>query len=342
MPAANTTGLFAVLAACLLDPALVQEVRIGVIDFYGLGGVPETAVRAAVGIREGETIGEDAIEARLEAAKRRLSNVPAVREAHLELVCCEQAGAILYVGIERHGAPRLAFRDPPRGARRLSPELLALDDEFSAALWDAVRRGEAGEDRSQGHSLLHDPAARRLQERMAAYAATHVAELRDVLRDASDERHRAVAAQALAYAPDKAAIVGDLLFATTDPDENVRNNATRALGVLAEFASSPPRAIRIPAEPLVRLLRSPVWTDRNKAALALAALTQSRDPGLLRQLHEEALDPLTDMARWKSEGHATYALFILGRIGGLAEAAIADALRRGDREAVIRAATAAR
>ena len=43
-------------------------------------------------------------------------------------------------------------------------------------------------------------------------------------------------------------------------------------------------------------------------------LSRSRDRQLLATLRKQALTPLVEMARWKSEGHALAAFIILGRI----------------------------
>ena len=64
-----------------------------------------------------------------------------------------------------------------------------------------------------------------------------------------------------------------------------------------------------------------------------------RDPQLLQRLRAQALPALVEMARWKSDGHAGAAFFLLGRIGGLSEDEIRAAWERRDREAVIRAAS---
>ena len=94
-----------------------------------------------------------------------------------------------------------------------------------------------------------------------------------------------------------------------DPNGNVRNNAMRALALFAGMTPSAGRPlVRVPAEPFVGLLRSLVWTDRNKASLALMGLTARRDPDLLEKLRREAIEPLIEMARWKSMGHAEPAL----------------------------------
>ena len=87
------------------------------------------------------------------------------------------------------------------------------------------------------------------------------------------------------------------------------------------------------------MLNSPVWTDRNKASFALEELSTSRNAELLATVRARALPALAEMARWKSDGHAGAAFFLIGRIGGLSEDEIKSAWERHDREAVIRAAS---
>ena len=106
-----------------------------------------------------------------------------------------------------------------------------------------------------------------------------------MLRDSDKSDHRALAAQVLGYATDKASVVGDLSSAMRDTDADVRNNATRALWVIATFAQkAPDRKIQVPADPFVDLLNSLTWTDRNKSSLALMSLDRAtgssaaRDP----------------------------------------------------------------
>jgi hypothetical protein len=81
-----------------------------------------------------------------------------------------------------------------------------------------------------------------------------------------------------------------------------------------------------------------VWTDRNKAAGALAELSKSRNRKLLSTLAREAIASLVEMARWKSKDHAEDAFTILGRIAGFSDEAIRAVWDRGERESVIGAA----
>ena len=107
----------------------------------------------------------------------------------------------------------------------------------------------------------------------------------------------------------------------------------RALEVLA--TAKPILAQRIPAAPFIRLLRSGAWLDHNKASLVLAALTTTRDPQLLAQLRAEALDPLLEMARWRSIGHAEAALTILGRMAGIDEATMEKLIKAGQTATIL-------
>ena len=153
---------------------------------------------------------------------------------------------------------------------------------------------------------------------------------------AAEAQDRALAAQVLGYAPNKAEVVDDLVFGMSDPDPGVRNDAMRALWVIATFAkSSPPLGIRVPPDPFVALLDSLVWSDRNKASMALFTLSEGRDPMLLRSLRERALPSLVEMARFKSPGHALAPFYLLGRLGGLTEEEIFAAWSRPDRRAAV-------
>ena len=97
----------------------------------------------------------------------------------------------------------------------------------------------------------------------------------------------------------------------------------------------PAAAQRIPLEPFLRLLRSGGWADHNKASLLLANLTRNREPRVLAALRAEALEPLLEMAKWRSPGHAFAALEILGRIAGIEEDALMKMLEDGEANAIL-------
>jgi len=63
----------------------------------------------------------------------------------------------------------------------------------------------------------------------------------------------------LGYGRQSRGQIDALVKANLDPDDAVRNNAVRALWVLA--GAKPDLALNIPLEPFIRLLRSGDWSD---------------------------------------------------------------------------------
>ena len=149
-----------------------QEFRIGIIDLYGLNRVAADEVRRALTFKEGDTIslGGDGRPAFLIASENRVEQLPGVVRARTRIVCCDQGRAIVYVGVEESGAITTRFRDVPAGGARLVPDIVQGGGEFSRALMQAVQRGDAEEDRSEGHALNRDPAMRAIQDRFLVYA----------------------------------------------------------------------------------------------------------------------------------------------------------------------------
>jgi hypothetical protein len=156
-----------------------------------------------------------------------------------------------------------------------------------------------------------------------------------VLRSSADAQQRIVAAHLLGYATKSDEQLVALVRASHDPDDTVRNNAIRALGVLA--SSDPKEAARIPAAGFIAMLNSGSWTDRNKAGFLLDVLSEGRDPKLLGRLRAEALDSLIEMARWRVAGHANFARILLGRVAGIEENHLQQLVAAGQVDAIIKA-----
>lgn len=316
--------------------ALTTSPVVSIIDTFGLRRVTLQAVRDALRVTEGHPPPDDA--GRKEA-ERRVAALPGVRAASVYLVCCDNGGTILYLGVEENDSPVWHFRPAPTGEVRLPPEIVKAGEDYDAASERAVRSGDTTEDDSQGHALSHNAAARAFEDEFIRYAAKNVPRLREVLHNSADDKHRALAAQILPYAADKRSVSSDLIAAIDDPSEDVRNNSIRGLGVMAMATAPEGRVSRATAVvPLVRLLSSPVWTDRNKAAMTLFALSNGGDREIVTAIRGEALQALADMARWKSQGHAMAAFWLLGRVTGQSDDAIADVWEKGDRENVIQKA----
>jgi len=306
--------LVAILPATL--PALAQSPseRIATIDFYGYGHLDVASLRAALPIKEGDRIPSDKVR---ESATRAVSGV-AGRQAVISGVCCRPDGrSSMYVGLREVGAVPVAYNPAPQGTVRLSADVLRIFQQFDKHFTDAVKRGASREDDSQGYALFDDPASHADQLKLRTWTRAHTALVLRVLAESSDAGQRAYAAQALGYADRSPEQIAALVAAAFDSDDGVRNNVVRALEVLCAVGSEV--TTRIPADRFVPLLHSISWTDRNKGSVLFSRMTESRDPALLKLLHDQAIEPLREMAQWKDFGHAQTSLVILGRMAGIDE-----------------------
>jgi hypothetical protein len=298
-------------------PALAQPPsdRIGTIDFYGYGRLDLPSLRAALALKEGDPLPSDAVR---DSASQAVSRI-AGRKAVFSKFCCLQGGGwSVFIGLPEVGAPPLVFNPAPQGDARLPENALRIFQKLDGDLRAAVKKGKAREDDSQGYALVEDPTARADQLKLRDWARTHLAIVLKVLAESRDADNRADAAEALGYADRSPQQIAALVTAAFDSDGDVRNNAVRALEVLCTVGAEV--TSKIPAARFLPLLHSIEWTDRNKGAYLLMGLTGTRDPALLKLLHDQALEPLREMAQWKDFGHAFPNVMILGRIGGIDEA----------------------
>jgi hypothetical protein len=296
-----------------------QPARVGFIDFYGSGGLDVGKVRAALPLREGEAFPTLAalfdMRPRMEEAVRRMTNRPPTDVA---LVSPGGGLWLIYVGLPGDSVKSFPHNPAPKGTARLPEAALSVYEEVDDAFGSAMQRGASGEDVSKGYALSSgDAALRAKQLAMHEYAARHEGVIRAVLRSSADDEQRRIAAELLGYANQSRRQIADLVRASHDPDDLVRNNATRALSVLA--SSHPRVAARIPAAGFIEMLNSGKWSDRDKAGSLLVELSKPRAPKLLAALRARALQSLLEMARWRSPGHAYYARVLLGRMAGIEE-----------------------
>lgn len=323
------------LLLLLAPPAFAQleNAYVGSIDFYALNGLDPNQLRAALSVRPGDKLLWPAVpntirEELIKAAGRPYS--------HFSPVCCDKTGRwMLYIGF---GAPVQAasLRPRPTASLALPPELTALYGEFMAAL-PASLKFAAGthDDYSNGYSLSAFPPMRAIQLRMREAALSNEALLLRVLLESADDKQRIAASHLTGYTLQSPRQIEALMQASRDADATVRNNATRALGVLA---ATPEFARQIPAAPFIDMLNSPVWSDRNKGLMLLTFHTRSRDPEVLALIRTKALPALIEMARWQFAGHAAGPIRLLGRIAGFDEIELDRLAEKGDAGPVIAAA----
>ncbi len=298
---------------------------LGAVDFFGYKGLDVAAIRAALPFQQGDTFPPPRVHAEdlktqvAAAIKKVIGRAP----TDVAFVCCDaKQNYLVYIGLAGESYEALAFNPAPTGDAHLPNEALKLSETMDDAWSNAVMTGHATEEDSAGYSLTNDPKARKAELALRDYALQHEDLLLKVLASSSNADHRAIAAQMVGYGRQSDGQIDALVQASLDPDDGVRNNAVRALEVLA--TARPALARRVPSQPFIRLLRSGAWLDHNKASLVLAALTTTREPKLLEELRADTLDPLFEMARWRYIGHAEAALTVLGRIAGIEE----DSLQR--------------
>jgi hypothetical protein len=321
----------------VLGPAQPPQRRAGAIDFFGYQGIDLNSVRSALDVREGDRFPGARSSSEWKRAIRASVRRSLGRDAtDVAIVCCDGAGNwLIYIGLPGESEHAVGFRPAPDGDVPLPAELVQANAQVDAAWESAVMKGSSGEDDSQGYALSQDPALRARQLAFRDLVRTHEAAVFDVLQHARDSRQRSVAATAAGYATPSRRQVDLLVAASLDPDDEVRNNAIRALGVL--LRAKPDVAAEVPAAPFIALLKSGRWSDHNKAVFVLDALTAKRGPKILAELRSRAADSLVEMARWKNTGHAYTARVILGRIAGIAEGRLSGLAGSGQVDPILRA-----
>ena len=147
---------------------------------------------------------------------------------------------------------------------------------------------------------------------------------------------RRIASDAMGYARQSREQKLALVRAARDPDDEVHNNATRALGVLVR--SNGALAAEIPPDTFIEMLNPGTWTDRNKGNSLSVGLTAARDPELLAKIRSIAMGSLIEMASWRSPSHAFFARMVLGRIAGIPGDRLKPLAWNGPVDAIIEAA----
>jgi hypothetical protein len=330
----STLIVLLLLACASLVFCQSEKVRLGTFEFFGVNDYDVSSLRAALHSYEGRELSETEakqITIDLRDAVNRITGRP---PTDVDLVCCDAHGeAIFYVGLaHRTSGAEFRYKPAPAAPLRLPDEVLRLYDEAMDLNVESVQRN-ASEDRSKGYALSSYLPMRARQLAAREYALAHDQLLKAVLLRSADVKQRRSAAYLLGYGRQSKTQITTLVSASRDPDETVRNNAVRALAVLAH--SSAAIAASIPAESFIGMLNSGTWTDRNKGSFLLAELTSSRSPRLLHQLRARALPALIEMARWRNRGHAHYSRLILGRIAGIPEAELVKLVEAGDAEGII-------
>lgn len=240
---------------------------------------------------------------------------------------------MIYIGLPGRNSHPVFHLPPPKGSTCLPAGAEKLYANLLTALANAVQQNDSAEDHSKGYALSHNPELGKNQLATHDYAVGHVSLLQTALTQCRTAENREAAAQILGYAnPSKTQILA-LVRASRDSDDIVRNNAIRALWLIASSGNKARRFI--PARAFVPMLNSEKWGDRNKSGLLLAAMAGTRDPKLLSQLRNETFDSLIEMAKWHDPSHAEPYRELLGKIAGLGDDRIRELVTHGQLDELI-------
>ena len=307
---------------------------IGQIDFFAYRGVDLHATRLALPIKLGKVLQLRHLESTQHLIEYRIKTVLRHNPSDIDFVCCDQHQHLLvYIGLAGAYAG-VPFYAAPIHIRRLDPVALDLYRQDLDARMSAAQRGESGEDDSQGYALSTNSALRNVQLAIRAYAVDRGPEFESVLRESNDAKQRSTAAALLGYSRRSPEQIEALLGALLNPDSEVRNNAVRAIFVLISAKDAMP--LQIDIRPLVALLNSGFWSDRNKASLLLDQLTTTRDPAVLETLRQTAWNALVEGASWRGDpGHADAFTILLGRMANVPENRILSEARRAGNAAIV-------
>lgn len=309
---------FLLLVVTLLFHKIIfaQSFKIGTLDVYGNRKVDAGLVPERLGLKVGDSVSIKNL--KQQGATLKLEQIPGVKHASVNPVCCDTANNLmLFIGIGESDSCILKYRNAPKQKIALPGYMMAAYKNIEDQLEVAIRNGHATEDDSNGYALATYMPIRKEQNKFLGFARDNFSILANVLKKSANASERAAAAEIIAYSLDRKTVVDCLLNAIDDPDDEVRNNATRALGVLAGYlALHPGLKISVPARPFIRMITSIVWTDRNKGAMVLMQLTQSRDRSLLNEIKQQALPSIIEMAKWEDRGHSLTSFVLLGRIAG--------------------------
>jgi hypothetical protein len=311
--------------------------QVGAINYFGYGGLPLQKVRAALPLQIGDTLAYATFSKKpiIDA----VSSVTGKPPTDVNVTCCLASQRLeVFIGLPGSTSRPVPIAPAPSGKTHLDPQGLRLYDQEQPLLGQSVVRGTASEDDSQGYMISRDPALKAVNLAMRSYALRRESELKHVLQTAGDPKDRRAAAALLGYVQSSPTQAEALSKAIEDIDEEVRNNAVRALVVLS--AATKGDRLQIDVEPLINLLYSGIWTDRNKASLLLMRMTEARDPEILNSLRKQAMGPLVEGASWTDDpGHSTPFLVILGRIGSIPNDKLFKLLESGNKNAIISAAS---
>lgn len=294
--------------------------QIGSIDYFGYEGLNLKSLHSHLPVKVGDSVSSASLVAQRESIRHAVAEYAEANVTDIATMCCDSNQHIqLYIGLNGKSSKRLIRNPVPTGPSKLPDVALQLYREYLSAEGDAVLRGNAAEDHDRGYALSRDPETKNAELKLRLYALRHPKQLEDALAHASSAEERQASACLLGYANRSRSQIDSLISAVNDPNDEVRNDAVRALWALASAKGVSNSDFEANLAPFIDLLFSGSWLDRNKSSLLLEALTRNRNQFTISALRDSALAPLIEGAKWHDAGHSFPFVSILGRIENIPE-----------------------
>lgn len=306
-------------------PSVAPQGTLAAIDVFGARHVSNEELVATAGFVLGSpvTFGSAEFGEQLEAATQRLKE--RYRFAFVAVSPISYFGASPDAGkvfitidvVEPEDAGRLKFAPEPSKDIPDPDGLIAAWLDYSKAAWSLQRSGQLRPPftcKGGMHCALgfNHPDLEHREEVFIEKAPGRVAKLTAVLRSDRNHERRAAAAYLLAYAKDRKQVINALLPSIGDPSSGVRNNVMRVLVMIQQNADT----VVVPLKPVLRAMRFPTTTDRNKAAYLLAGIAKHASAADRTRIARELGDMLLVMAAMKQPNNRDPAIDILKAISG--------------------------
>ncbi|HEY9792891.1 MAG TPA: hypothetical protein V6D22_20995 [Candidatus Obscuribacterales bacterium] len=281
---------------------MTDRIHIAGIYFFGYAGLNLDAVKISLPLKEGDVFGDYS-----EFPKVQSKIKGSVKDA---LGCASTDEALIIVG-----GKHIVFIGLPGSSNvpiAVRPEPLGKDTAVTDEARELYKKTMlANLERVTTPSDENDHIYFELRDTLKHFAEKSSSNLVATLSCCANAEDRAVAAYGLGLSARTREDIDALALACNDCNEAVRNNAIRAIGTLIDTAAELTKVI--PHEPFVRLMNSPIWTDRNKAVYALEGLTKQPNAALFADLDRLARTSLLEMTIWPAM-YASSAQLLLNRI----------------------------
>ncbi len=300
-----------------------ERMHFSKIYYFGYEGLDLKKIEAAMPLKEGTELahGPEALPGLMDQINKAVQAETGKKATDIAPVFYQKSWT-MYIGLP--GTSSQAYKlNPVPGEKTELPK--ALMDTYGQTMDANVHALETGlpEDRAKYNQL---------REESKEQAKNITEQLMHVLAKSSDPRQRTVAAHCLGLVAHTESQIKALAAAANDQDSCVRNDAVRALGVIAYDRG--PLARFIPAGDCIKLLSSGTWSDRNKGSFVLEGMIKDRDPKLIEALRLQAVPALKEMAGWDL-GHSSPALEMLGAIANIPEDKLKRLIEEGKYKEII-------